>query len=163
MIFNLFFGKKNNQAAPLYAAIVAAARQPVFYRDLGVPDTVDGRFDMLVLHLALVVARLKGENGDLRQKLVNHFCVDMDDNVRELGAGDLGVAKKVRRMAEAFQGRYNAYDAADDLAKMGEAVARNIYAGAAPSDELARYAIAARNHLAAQTAQVIADGKPQFT
>ena len=163
MIWSRLFPKKNKQAEALYAAIVAAARQPQFYRDLGVPDTVDGRFDMLVLHLALVVARLRGERDGLRQELVNQFTTDMDDNVRELGAGDLGVAKRVRSMAEAFQGRYTAYDAAQDLPEMAAAVNRNIYAGSAPSDTLALYALQARKRLAAQLTDDIVAGKPQFT
>jgi cytochrome b pre-mRNA-processing protein 3 len=163
MIFNLLFGRKADQAKALYAAIVAAARQPQFYREMQVPDTIDGRFDILVLHLALVVARLHGEQGKLRQQLVNNFCVDMDDNVRELGAGDLGVSKKVRRMAEAFQGRYSAYDAAQDLPAMNDAIARNVYAGLAPSDVLARYALAARKKLATQATEDIVGGRPLFT
>ena len=163
MIFNLLFGRKADQAKTLYAAIVAAARQPQFYRDMQVPDTIDGRFDMLVLHLALVIIRLHGERDKLRQQLVNHFCVDMDDNIRELGAGDLGVSKKVRRMAEAFQGRYVAYEAALDLAAMSDAITRNIYAGKAASDALARYALAARGKLAAQALDDIVAGRPQFT
>ncbi|MEO9169025.1 MAG: ubiquinol-cytochrome C chaperone family protein [Aestuariivirga sp.] len=163
MIFNLLFGRKADQAKTLYAAIVAAARQPQFYRDMQVPDTIDGRFDMLVLHLSLVVIRLHGERDKLRQQLVNLFCVDMDDNIRELGAGDLGVSKKVRRMAEAFQGRYVAYEAAQDLATMNDAISRNVYAGKAPSDALARYALAARGKLAAQATDDIVAGRPQFT
>ena len=163
MIFNLLFGRKADQAKALYAAIVAAARQPQFYRDMQVPDTIDGRFEMLVLHLALVVARLHGEQNKLRQQLVNRFCVDMDDNVRELGAGDLGVSKKVRRMAEAFQGRYGAYEAAQDLAAMSDAITRNVYAGKAPSDALARYALSAREKLSAQALADIVAGRPQFT
>ncbi|MDP8998363.1 MAG: ubiquinol-cytochrome C chaperone [Pseudomonadota bacterium] len=163
MIFNLLFGRKADQAKTLYAAIVAAARQPQFYRDMQVPDTIDGRFDMLVLHLALVIIRLHGERDKLRQQLVNQFCVDMDDNVRELGAGDLGVSKKVRRMAEAFQGRYGAYEAAQDLAAMSDAITRNIYAGKPTSDALARYALAARGKLAAQALDDIVAGRPQFT
>lgn len=163
MIFNLLFGRKADQAKALYAAIVAAARQQLFYRDMQVPDTIDGRFDILVLHLALVVARLLGEEDKLRQQLVNNFCVDMDDNIRELGAGDLGVSKKVRRMAEAFQGRYAAYDAAQDLPAMRDAIARNVYAGLAPSDVLARYALAARKKLATQATDDIVERGPQFT
>jgi len=162
MILRRLFSTKPDRAEALYAAIVAAARQPVFYRDWAVPDTVDGRFDLLVLHLALVVARLHGEDDALRQDLVNRFCQDMDDNVRELGAGDLGVAKKVRRMAEAFQGRYVAYHAALDLEAMTQAVARNIYAGEAPSPNLASYALRMRANLAGQTTEEIVSGKPKF-
>jgi cytochrome b pre-mRNA-processing protein 3 len=163
LIFNWLLRRNADHSAALYDAIVAAARQPRFYRDMGVPDTVDGRFDMLVLHLTMVVARLKGENQSLRQKLINRFCDDMDGNVRELGAGDLGVAKKVRRMAEAFQGRYSAYDAATTLAAMQAVVARNIYGGTAPTTELANYALQVRQRLAAQSLSEITDGRPDFS
>ncbi len=163
MILSQLFARKPDSTGALYAAIVAAARQPVFYRDWAVPDTIDGRFDVLVLHLVLVVARLHGEKDKLRQELVNHFCQDMDDNVRELGAGDLGVAKKVRRMAEAFQGRYVAYHGAHDLGSMAQAVARNIYASEVSSHDLAHYALNARAWLAAQSTEEIVSGKPKFT
>ena len=162
MIWNLLFGKKPDHAQTLYAAIVAAARQPVFYQDMRVPDTIDGRFEMVVLHLSLVVARLKGERDVLRQQLVNCFCTDMDDNVRELGAGDLGVSKKVRRMAEAFQGRYNAYDAARDFTTMNAAIMRNVYGGIATADTLAHYTLRAREKLAGQATEIIAGAKVQF-
>jgi cytochrome b pre-mRNA-processing protein 3 len=83
------FKPKSNPAAALYAAIVAAARQPKFYAEWGVPDTVDGRFDMIVLHLYLVLARLRENAPELCQALTDTFCTDMDSNLREMGAGDL--------------------------------------------------------------------------
>lgn len=121
----------------LYAAIVAQARQPSFYSDLAVPDTLDGRFDMLVVHLVLVMRRLhrEGEGGrDTAQALFDAFFVDMDRSLREMGVGDLVVPKRIRRMAEAFYGRAAAYDAAldaDDPAALTAAVEKNVYAAAA--------------------------------
>ena len=162
MIWNPFSPKKPDRSETLYGAIVAAARQEVFYRDWGVADTVEGRFEMVVLHLSLVIIRLKGEHDDLRQALANRFCLDMDDNLRELGVGDLGVAKRVRSMAEAFQGRYLAYEAALDEAQMAKAIARNVYAGKAPSNALALYALRAKVVLGGESASDIINGKLHF-
>ena len=164
MIFRHLFKPKPVQAQAVYAAIVAATRQPHFYADLDVPDSIDGRFDLLVVHLWLVVARLKGEDDPLRQQLIDVFCVDMDDNIRELGAGDLGVSKKVRRMAEAFQGRYVAYDAAHDHATMVAALQRNVYAGKASAGvaKLADYVLNAKRRLGEQETENIIAGKFVF-
>jgi cytochrome b pre-mRNA-processing protein 3 len=101
---------------------VAAARQEVFYARWAVPDTVDGRFDMIALHLFLVLERLKGEGQaveDFRQVLTDTFFQDMDRSLREMGVGDISVGKKVRKMAEAFYGRVQAYAAA--LSSMAQA------------------------------------------
>src|SRR6476619_6424296 len=81
----------------IYGMIVTQAREPLFYRDLGVPDTVNGRFDLLLMHLWLVLRRLKSAGGgrELSQALFDHFCNDMDDNLRELGVSDLKVPKRM--------------------------------------------------------------------
>jgi cytochrome b pre-mRNA-processing protein 3 len=151
----------------LYAAIVAAARHPVPYAHWGVPDTVDGRFDMLALYMFLALDRLKGEEGALGQGLVDAFFADMDRSLREMGVGDLSVGKKVRRMAEAFYGRIAAYDAAlkggEDA--FAEAIARNVFAGAAPqggAERLAAHARDARNLLAGQATNRLATGAASF-
>ncbi len=164
MIFSHLFKAKPVQAQAVYAVIVAATRQPHFYADLDVPDTIDGRFDLLVVHLWLVVARLKGEDDRLRQQLIDVFCADMDDNIRELGAGDLGVSKKVRRMAEAFQGRYVAYDAAHDHAATVAALQRNVYAGKASAGvtKLADYVFNAKAQLLHQATENVIAGKFVF-
>ena len=91
---------------------MAAARHPVAYAEWGVPDTLDGRFDMITLHTFLVLDRLKGEDRAFRQELVDEFFRDMDRSLREMGVGDLSVGKKVRKMAEVFYGRLAAYDKA---------------------------------------------------
>ena len=86
----------------LYGMIVAQARMPCFYRDYAVADTVNGRFDLIVLHLALVLDRLAGRQpcASLGQGLFDRFCQDMDDNLREMGIGDLKVPKEMRRIAD---------------------------------------------------------------
>ena len=99
----------------LYGAIVAQAKLPAFYLDYGVPDTVNGRFDMIVLHAALVLRRLSSEPAPARavgQAIFARFCRDMDHSLREMGVGDLAVPKQMQRVAEAFYGRARAYEAA---------------------------------------------------
>lgn len=98
----------------IYGMIVTQAREPRFYRDLGVPDTVNGRFDLLVLHLWMVLRRMRPIEGaaDLSQSLFDRFCDDMDANLREMGVGDVTVPKRMRAFGEAFYGRVAAYDLA---------------------------------------------------
>ena len=99
----------------LYGAIVAQARLPIFYLRYGVSDSVEGRFELIVLHLVLVLRRLAGagERGaDLGQKLFDAFCRDLDGNLREMGVGDLAVPKRMRAFGEAYYGRQAAYLAA---------------------------------------------------
>ena len=93
--------------------IVAQARSAAFYTDYGVPDTVLGRFDLIVLHL--VLARLDGDGSSARgigQKLFDLFCPDLDANLREMGVGDLAVPRRMQNFGEAFYGRQGAYLAA---------------------------------------------------
>ncbi|HET7887269.1 MAG TPA: ubiquinol-cytochrome C chaperone family protein [Bradyrhizobium sp.] len=98
----------------IYGMIVTQTREPSFYRDLGVSDTVNGRFDLLVLHLWLVLRRLRSsvEARNLSQALFDRFCDDMDANLREMGVGDLTVPKRMQAFGEAFYGRAAAYDLA---------------------------------------------------
>src|SRR5258708_34970346 len=98
----------------IYGMIVTQAREPLFYRDLGVPDTVNGRFDLLLLHLWMVLRRLKATSGGagLCQALFDRFCEDMDANLREMGVGDLTVPKRMQAFGEAFYGRTAAHDLA---------------------------------------------------
>jgi len=126
--------KRPGTISALYGAIVAQARLPAFYRDYGVPDTVEGRFELIVLHLALVLDRLAAqpELRALGQDLFDQFCQDMDNNLREMGVGDLAVPKHMRRVGEAFYGRAQAYRAAlvsDGDQALAESLKRNIYAG----------------------------------
>lgn len=155
---------------PLYGAIVAQAREPRFYGHYGVPDTVEGRFDMLVLHVYLVSRRLMagGQESAPAQEMFDLFFQDMDENMRELGVGDLSVPKKVRAMGEAFYGRAGAYNAA--LADSGDeklvsALDRNVFGGAENTQaarRLARYVRSADGALAAQSPAEIARGEVVF-
>ena len=117
----------------IYGMIVTQAREPLFYRDLGVPDTVSGRFDLLVLHLWMVLRRLRTLPGgsELAQGLFDHFCADMDANLREMAVGDLAVPKKMQVLGEAFYGRAAAYDMAlaDSAEALAQAICRNILDG----------------------------------
>jgi cytochrome b pre-mRNA-processing protein 3 len=114
----------------IYGMIVTQAREPLFYRDLAVPDTVNGRFDLLVLHLWLVLRRLRGTEGaaGLSQALFDRFCNDMDDNLREMGVGDLTVPKRMQAFGEAFYGRTAAYDMALEAGEepLAQALCKNI-------------------------------------
>ena len=117
----------------IYGMIVTQAREPLFYRDLDVPDTVNGRFDLLVLHLWMVLRRLRPmpEGAALCQALFDRFCEDMDGNLREMGVGDLTVPKRMQAFGEAFYGRAAAYDLAlaDDREALAQALCKNILNG----------------------------------
>jgi cytochrome b pre-mRNA-processing protein 3 len=134
MILKLFRqSSPDRNIRDLYGAIVAQARAPAFYTGYGVPDAVQGRFDLIVLHLVLVLAGLGQEDGPARaigQKLFDEFCRDLDDNLREMGVGDLAVPKRMKSFAEAFYGRQAAYLAAlaaSDQRELENALARNIF------------------------------------
>ncbi len=127
--------QSDDRAHVLYGQIVAQARQPAFYGGLGVPDTPEGRFDMIVLHVVLVMRRLRAEDAAgraLAQELFDVFFADMDRNLREMGTSDLSVPKRVRGMAEAFYGRAAVYDAAIDANStegLHAALERNLFTG----------------------------------
>jgi cytochrome b pre-mRNA-processing protein 3 len=149
MILTLFRpSSRNRTIRDVYGAIVAQARSPAFYAGYGVPDTVQGRFDLIVLHLVLLLDRLgqTARSGrGIGQELFDVFCRDLDDNLREMGVGDLAVPKQMRRFAEAFYGRQAAYLAAlavPDGRELEKALARNIFhdAGGKSPARLARYA-----------------------
>jgi cytochrome b pre-mRNA-processing protein 3 len=128
------------QAVPardLYERVVAQARRPAFYADFGVPDTLDGRFEMIGLHLFLVLYRLKGEPtaAELSRAVVETMVLDMDRSLREMGAGDLGVGRRVKAMARGLYGRIAAYEAGLDGpdAMLEAALGRNLYGTVAPA------------------------------
>jgi cytochrome b pre-mRNA-processing protein 3 len=156
----------------LYGAIVAQARAPSFYAAYLIPDTVGGRFDMIVLHLALVLRRLRreaAELGGLGQSLFDLFCTDMDHSLREMGVGDLAVPKHMRRLGEAFYGRALAYDRALDAENrelLAPTLARNVFSteGATPPGavRLASYVRATETCLSGQLGDAIATGVLRF-
>ncbi|MBI1985372.1 MAG: ubiquinol-cytochrome C chaperone family protein [Rhodospirillales bacterium] len=147
-LFDFFgAGRLEAPARGLYLSLVAQARQPGFYLQCGVPDTVDGRFDMILLHAFLVLRRLKRDHSrtaDLAQALFDLMFADMDRNLREMGVGDLAVGRRVKAMAAAFYGRIAAYEAGLDAgdATLAEALKRNLYRKANP-DAAAIDAVAA--------------------
>jgi cytochrome b pre-mRNA-processing protein 3 len=147
-------------ARRLYEAIVERSRAPVFHTELGVSDSIDGRFDLLVLHLYLVLARLReeGEAGaELASALTNLAFAAFEEALRELGVGDTGMARRVKAMANAFFGRLDAYlTAGNRESELAAALLRNLYRGDSSrirdSASMARYAIAARGNLRAEGA-----------
>jgi cytochrome b pre-mRNA-processing protein 3 len=173
MIFRLFRSspRKADKIESLYGAIVAQGRAAAFYQDYGVPDTVNGRFEMLVLHAVLLLRRLNGEKASLRalgQAVFDKFCNDMDANLRELGAGDLSVPKKMRRIGEAFYGRQSVYGAAldgSDPSALSVALGRNVFSAAAPdwrSERLAAYVREAARRLSALDRDAFGSGQIAF-
>ncbi len=136
MILSLF--RKSTATQPVYAvynSIVAQSRQPVFYAEWGVPDTVTGRFDMISLHMALLFRRLRSGSAEAKgfsQAVFDLFFKDMDRSLREMGAGDLGVPKKIQKMGNIFFGLLAAINEAldrGDIDALAGVIARNIYDG----------------------------------
>ncbi len=178
-------GHHNRNIHGLYGAIVAQARLTTFYTRYGVSDSVDGRFELIVLHLVLVLRWLGGEQtaaprqgspkqgspraaARIGQQLFDVFCHDLDDNLREMGVGDLAVPRKMRKFGEAFYGRQAAYGAAlgaADDRELEKALARNIF-GLLETDEnaarLARYARAAVERLSGEAEDALLAGKVMF-
>jgi len=150
---------RSSRGAWIYNALVDQARRPQFYESFDVPDTLDGRFDLIVLHAGLYLPRLKAVRTDgkaLAQAAFDQMFANMEQNLRELGAGDMSVPKKIKNMVSAFYGRATAYDAAlksGDVAALRAALHRNVYRGADVSltklDALATYVRAASEALKA--------------
>jgi cytochrome b pre-mRNA-processing protein 3 len=173
MIFNLFRrNPQDDRIAALYGAIVAQAREPAFYRQFGVPDTANGRLEMIVLHTILVLFRLEADGASGRpvgQALFDHFCSDMDANLREMAVGDLAVPRKMKAIAEAFYGRKRAYAAAmaaDSDEPLATALVRNIYgedaSDRAAAEGFARYVREAGRRLAALDESALLTGQVEF-
>ena len=143
---------------------------PVFYRELGVPDTPEGRFEMVGLHVALVVRRLRGAGGPgqaLAQELFDLMCADMDESLRHLGIGDLSVGRQMKRLAGNFYARLRGLDralATAPAAVLAPMLRTNVYhGGTAPGaqqlDALASYVIAAEHGLRQQTTKDLLAGQ----
>jgi len=164
-------GRHTEAAAALYGAAVTAAREPWLYQALGVPDTLDGRFDLLTVYAFLLIHRLRTapEPGPaLAQAVFDAMFSDMDHTLRERGVSDLRIGKHMRAMWEAMHGRALAYAAALDAGDrdaLAAAVARNVWRGAAPETaaaSLARVIVAQTAHLAEQPLAAFASGKVDF-
>jgi len=172
MAFARLFGHPPEKiaAATVHRAAVDQARLVPFYAEHGVPDTLDGRFEMIILHTFLVLHRLRSlpEAQKFNQALYDVLFGDMDRALREMGTGDLSVGKQVRRMAQGLAGRTHAYQ--DGLAGTGdlmEALRRNLYGTVTPRDEdlafMAAYLTRQAELLATQDAATIIGGTVAFT
>jgi cytochrome b pre-mRNA-processing protein 3 len=170
MIWRLFRPRPSDRSiGDLYGAIVAQARLPSFYLTYGVPVTMEGRFDLIVLHLVLLIERLGTDAGSrIGQEIFDVFCRDLDGNLREMGVGDLAVPKRMRRFGEAFYGRQAAYleaFAAADEAALEKALQRNIFGDADAGRNalrLAHYVHAARRQLKGQDDGALRRGDVSF-
>lgn len=153
-LFSSLFSRKDDRAAvrPLYASVVARARQPHWYLDGSVPDTLDGRFDMVAAILSLVLLRLEALGAQAESvRLTEIFIDDMDGQIRQIGFGDVVVGKQVGRMVGALGGRLAAYRAGlAGTAPLAEALVRNVYRGEAPADDELAYVEAQIRALAAR-------------
>jgi cytochrome b pre-mRNA-processing protein 3 len=157
-VFGFIFGARHERAGfMLYHAAVQAARDPAWFVTLAVPDTLDGRFDLVGLFAALLIRRLRAlppPGAALAQAVFDAMFSDMDFNLRELGVSDLSVGKRVRAMWEAFHGRALAYEGpldTGDAPALAAALARNVWRGQAPpgaADRLAHVTLLQDRHLA---------------
>jgi cytochrome b pre-mRNA-processing protein 3 len=167
------FGRKRHERAgfALYTAAVRAARDPYYYSELAVPDTMDGRFDMIGLYTFLLIDRLhrEAETGKaLAQAVFDAMFLDMDHTLRELGIGDITVGRKNKAMWEALNGRRQAYEdavAAGDVTALTEAVGRNVWRGAPPdgmAPRLATLMLEQHRHLETQSLDALIAGRVDF-
>jgi cytochrome b pre-mRNA-processing protein 3 len=156
--------KPQRIAVALCARLSAQARHPAFYSRCGVSDTFDGRFDLLVLHVWMVLGELqnRGESA-LAQRVVNALFIRLDEALREQGAGDMGMSRRIKKMASAFYGRLQAYGEARDESGLAAALVRNVFRGDEAHIEqaaaLAKYVFAAR---AALGQSKLAEGEADF-
>jgi cytochrome b pre-mRNA-processing protein 3 len=150
VIFNLFRrDPRREMIATLYERVATASRQPGLYTGLGVPDTLEGRFEALSLHMILALRALRGRPepaGEVAKDLTDALFRDLDSSLREMGVGDTVVPKRMKKLASAFYGRAHAYDAALDSgseAGLAEVLGRNVQGSDVPAHALARYVLAA--------------------
>jgi len=170
----LFRRKPHERAGfQLYGAAVAAARNPWFFDALAAPDSLDGRFDLVGLHVSLLIRRLRKDpdkrGAVLAQAVFDAMFADMDINLREMGVSDLAVGRRVKAMWEAFHGRAQAYEAAlgvGDAAALAAALHRNVWraeGAATPAAEaLAAQAMRVAESLAAQPFAALLRGEVAF-
>jgi cytochrome b pre-mRNA-processing protein 3 len=152
----------------LYESAVERARQPAFYTEFAVPDTLEGRFELYSLHVILLLHRLKGQGAEAvetAQALFDIFISQLDHALREIGVGDLSVARKMRGLGEAFYGRAKAYDAdldGDAGGALEALIGRTVFEGAPAPDRIGALAAYVRNGvamLAAQPLAAVLDGR----
>ncbi|MFD2207586.1 ubiquinol-cytochrome C chaperone family protein [Kiloniella antarctica] len=172
-MFRKLFGRNSDSDAvhDLYGCIINQAREKDFYNRLSVPDSLDGRFDMITLHMFLVLRRLKTEGdvtAEFSQKLFDLMFTDMDLSLREMGVGDVGVGKRVKAMVQGFYGRVSAYEDAvtKEGADLGSALERNLYGTVEVSQktlaEMKDYVLKQDQHLQKQDVFDIMSGRVNF-
>ena len=168
---------EDDTALSLYQSLVEKARTPAFYAALGVPDTVDGRFDMIVIHAMLVLRRLRGGGARadaVGQALFDLMFKDMDQSLRELGVGDMSIGKHIKRMAKAFYGRAGMQETALETAiasgetqALESALSDTLFRRTKPAPEalhaIAGYIQRADRHVQAQPLDIIVAGTVDFT
>jgi cytochrome b pre-mRNA-processing protein 3 len=159
--------KLESAAAAVYAVVAQQARHPAFYLSYEVPDTVDGRFEMVVLQAYILFRRLKGQGeaiDRLTQATYDVMFRELDLALREMGAADLGVGRRIKHMAESMNGRIQFYDqglaANDGDASLAAALRRNLYGTVDPTEDslarMVRYLKAAITALEGQQIERIA-------
>ena len=165
------------EAKALYAQCLQSARNPVFYQDYALSDTFEARFDLLLLHVFLVIERnLSGDAqraSDLNQAIFDVLFADMDQSMREQGIGDMGIPKRMKKLMKGFNGRMHSlsealedFDLNADSRQLATAIARNVYATdtvSASAESLAAYVLEQRNHLAHKDTQDMASAHPLFS
>ena len=167
MILGLFCISRRPVIQALYGGVAAASRAPALYASLGVPDTVEGRFEALSLHVVLSLRALRDRPPpaeEVAHALAEAFFRDLDSVLRESGVGDAKVPKRMKTLAEAFYGRARTYDGCLDArteTALAEALGRNV-TGGAPAAGLARYALAADRDLRAQDLDDLLRSGPAF-
>lgn len=150
-------------AQRLYDDLVTRARAPVFFRALGVPDTVDGRFDLVTLHAWLVLGRLQAAGLDqVAQDLTDTIFTGFDEALREQGAGDMSMGRKMKAMANAFYGRLAAYEGAADDGAMATGLARNLWRGSEVDRRAHILALYVRNARQVLELSAIEQGRADF-
>jgi len=151
-------GRTPEPAANLYRAVVARSREPVFYREWRVADSIDGRFDLLALHAFLIFDALRDQGpavAELGSRLADAIFTGFDEALREMGISDFGMGRRMRKLADAFYGRMQIYGSAEGAEQLAAALQRNLYRGDADSgpeaDGIASYMLLARAHLRRDT------------
>jgi cytochrome b pre-mRNA-processing protein 3 len=169
VIFSLFRkDPRRTTIAALYKRIATASRTPGLYAALGIPDTLEGRFEALALHMVLSLRALRGlphPADEVAKDLTDAFFRDMDASLREMGVGDTVVPKRMKKVAASFYGRAHAYDGplnGADEAGLALALGRNAYGTDAPATPLARYALAADRSLKTLDLETLMNTGPVF-
>jgi len=163
----------DQSVAAIYDTVMRQSRSPELYLEMSVPDTVDGRFDLLAVHMHMVLRRIK-DQGDsaqiMGQKLFDAMFRDMDTQLREIGIGDMGIGKRIKKMAQGFYGRMESFDVgldSEDESILSAALERNVYRHGLPEHpealtRLAAYVRAQHGHIESQTIDDIVAGKLSF-